>query len=205
MFTNRKLPANKHSELQSYIKKKVGIKNVEIIGIEDIGGYLDDFSDLAIDLELYKFLYPLTFREKQIRDVVILFEQKRHEITKNAVGGILDDFSSISKEEKNKLKDLGNTYCEFRQSHSLKFFEEIERFLKDPKNKQFARYYENTVSDLQAKIILERSQFKAFEFLIEHLINYGVDNNKTELEDIRNMVRVFFHFMYFNCDIGRKV
>jgi hypothetical protein len=34
------------------------------------------------------------------------------------------------------------------------------------------------------------------------MINFIVDNN-TDIKDLRRIVRVFIHFMYFNCDIGR--
>ena len=203
LFTNRKLPANKHTELRNHLKNQLGINNVEIIGVEEINKFLDDFTNISVSLELYKFLYPLTFREKQIKDVILLFDNARNNIT-GAIGGILTDFSSIPKDKKNELNNLSKEYFDFIQTHSFSHFQKIDSFLKNPINKKLARDYENTVSDLQAKIILERNKYGAFEYLIEHLIDYVVDNNEPELADVRNMVRVFFHFMYFNCDIGKK-
>ena len=66
------------------------------------------------------------------------------------------------------------------------------------------RMYLNTVSDLQAKIILNRDQYNDFMEIIEGVESFVVENNESQIRDIRKIVRVFIHFMYFNCDIGKK-
>ena len=63
--------------------------------------------------------------------------------------------------------------------------------------------YSNTISDLQGAITVQRNRFNEFELIIEHLVNYTVENNEEKLKDLRKIVRVFMHFMYFNCDIGK--
>jgi len=98
---------------------------------------------------------------------------------------------------------LSKDYFEFLKSHSLQYFEEIENFLRDPKNESYTRMYSNTVSDLQEAIIVGRNRFNEFEHIIKHLVDYTVGNNEEKLKDLRRIVRVFVHFMYFNCDIGR--
>lgn len=39
--------------------------------------------------------------------------------------------------------------------------------------------------------------------VIEHIVNTIVDLDKEEIKDRRNLFRIFVHFMYFNCDIGK--
>ena len=63
--------------------------------------------------------------------------------------------------------------------------------------------YSNTVSDLQETITIQRNRFNEFEHIIKHLVDFTVGENEDKLKDIRNIVRIFIHFMYFNCDIGR--
>lgn len=63
--------------------------------------------------------------------------------------------------------------------------------------------YANTVSDLQEAIIIERNRFNEFEHIIKYLVDYIVKNNEEKLNNLRSIVRVFIHFMYFNCDIGK--
>jgi len=39
--------------------------------------------------------------------------------------------------------------------------------------------------------------------ILEHIIDCIVDENKHDIMDARRLVRIFVHFMYFNCDIGK--
>jgi len=110
---------------------------------------------------------------------------------------------AIDKEKKNELNNLSKDYFEFIKSHSLQYFEEIENFLREPKNETYTRMYSNTVSDLQDAITIDRNRYNEFDHIIKHLVDYIVDNNEDKLRDIRKIVRVFIHFMYFNCDIGK--
>ncbi|HLP46865.1 MAG TPA: ABC-three component system protein [Candidatus Kapabacteria bacterium] len=53
----------------------------------------------------------------------------------------------------------------------------------------------------RVKIIIKRDEFFAFEELLDTLNDY-VFENSPELKDRRKLIHVFFHYMYFNCDIG---
>ncbi len=202
IFTNRKLPGGIHPTIVKMLQVGLGIQNVEIIGREDIDSYLTDYPHIANQFGLYKFQAPLRFYEKELRDVIIVFSEHSKTISTVAIRYITS-FTVIDKEKKNELNNLSKDYFEFLKSHSLQYFEEIEKFLRDPKNETYMKMYSNTVSDLQGAITVERNRFNEFEHILEHLIAYTVGNNEDKLKDIRRIVRVFLHFMYFNCDIGK--
>ncbi len=203
IFTNRKHSGTKYSEVIQYIKSELEIQNVEIIGKELIELYLNKYPHVAHTVGLSKFMFPLRFREKNIKEVIIAFSDTIGDLAHN-VDHYLQDYTQISKERKNELNNLAKDYFEFMKQRSLPYFNQIEEFLKSPSNTVFTRKYSNTVSDLQATILLERDRFGEFQHLLEHIINYVVENNKEDLEDFSRVVRVFVHFMYFNCDIGIK-
>jgi hypothetical protein len=202
IFTNRKLSGGIHPTIVQMLQNGLGIQNVEIIGREDLDSYLTDYPHIANQFGLYKFQAPLRFYEKELRDVIIVFSEQSIAIATEAKSYITS-FRAIDKEKKNELNNLGKDYFQFLKNHSLQHFEEIEKFLRDPKNELYMKMYSNTVSDLQGAITVERNRFNEFEHIIEHLIAYIVGNNEKELKDIRRIVRVFLHFMYFNCDIGK--
>lgn len=202
IFTNRKLSGGTHPIIVKMLRDGIGIQNAEIIGREQIDTYLTDYPQIAYQFGLYKFIAPLRFYEKDLRDVIVVFTEQSNSISSEAKSYITT-FTVVDKKKKNELNDLSNEYFEFLKNHSLQYFEGIENFLRDPKNETFTRMYSNTVSDLQAKIILERNKFTDFMHLIEHLVDYIVSNNEEKLKDLRKIVRVFIHFMYFNCDIGK--
>ncbi|RPH34074.1 MAG: hypothetical protein EHM93_02630 [Bacteroidales bacterium] len=202
IFTNRKLSGGAHPTIVKMLQDGIGIQNAEIIGREQIDTYLTDYPYIAYQFGLYKFNAPLRFYEKELRDVIIVFSEQSHAISTEAKSYITS-FTVIDKVKKNELNNLSQEYFEFLKSHSLQYFEEIEKFLRDPKNEAFTRMYSNTVSDLQESITVERNRFNEFEHIIKHLVDYTVGNNEEKLKDLRKIVRVFIHFMYFNCDIGK--
>jgi len=202
IFTNRKLSGGTHPTIVRKLQDGIGIQNAEIIGREQIDSYLTDYPQIAHQFGLSKFLSPLRFYEKDLRDVIIVFSEHSKDISTEAKSYI-KSFTVIDKEKKNELNNLSKDYFEFLKSNSLQYFEEIENFLRDPKNGVYTRMYSNTVSDLQEVIIVDRNHFNEFEHIIKHLVEYTVGNNEDKLKDLRNIVRVFIHFMYFNCDIGK--
>lgn len=204
IFTNRKLTGGTHPIIVKMLQDGLEIKNAEIVGREDIDSYLTDYPHIADQFGLYKFQAPLRFYEKELRDVIIVFSEHSKAISTEA-NSYITSFTIIDKEKKNELNNLSKDYFDFLKRHSLQYFEEIEKFLRDPKNEQYMKMYSNTVSDLQEAITVERNRFNEFEHIIKHLIDYTIGNNEDKLKDLRKIVRVFIHFMYFNCDIGKTV
>jgi hypothetical protein len=199
LFTNRKLTGETHPIILEKLRNNLGIQNVEIVGREQIDTYLTDYPHIANQFGLDRFLEPLRFYEKDLRDIIISFSEQRANIS-TAAQNYLTSFIVIDKEQKNKLNNLSQEYFNFIKNRSLQYFEEIEKFLLDPKNESYTKMYSNTVSDLQAVIILERNRFDEFEHVIERIVSIVVDD---KLKKIREIARVFVHFMYFNCDIGK--
>ena len=204
IFTNRKLSGGAHSTIVKMLQGGLGIQNVDIIGREQIDTYLSDYPHIAHQFGLSKFLAPLRFYEKDLREVIIVFSDHSKVISTEAKSYITS-FTVIDKKKKNELNNLSEEYFDFLKDHSLQYFDEIEKFLRDPKNETYMKMYSNTVSDLQETITIERNNYNEFEHIIKHLIEYTVSNNEDKLKDLRKIVRVFIHFMYFNCDIGKTV
>jgi hypothetical protein len=200
LLTNRKLTGDAHPIILEKMRNGLRIQNVEIVGREQIDTYLTDYPHIANQFGLDRFLEPLRFYEKDLREIIISFSEQRKNIS-TAAQDYLTSFTVIDKEQKNKLNNLSRDYFNFITNRSLQYFEEIEKFLQNPKNDSYTRMYSNTISDLQAVIILERNRFNEFEHVIEHIVNVVVVDD--ELKKFREIARVFVHFMYFNCDIGK--
>ncbi|MFW5872083.1 MAG: ABC-three component system protein [bacterium] len=201
LFSNRKLPANKHTEIKNRIKAELGIENVAIIGNEEINSHVT--YKIAEEFGLLQYILPFRIYEKDIQDVIILFHEQNDNI-------MIDDeqininLNYLDIKKKNELNNLNKQYFDWIKSHSLQHFSKIESFLKDPRNRQYATYYENTVSDLQGTILAKRSEFAKFDLILEYIFKLILESDFDKLKDHRRMIRVFLHFMYFNCDIGVK-
>jgi hypothetical protein len=203
IWTNRKLTGGAHPDIVTMFQTGLGIDNVDIIGREQIDAYLNKYPHIADRFGLHKFLAPLRFFEKELKEVILMFSTESPKLA-NQAAQIVASFDMVTKDNKNRLNGLGKEYFDFITNHSLSYFAQIDAFLKDPKNEVYLKMYNRTISDLQAKVVMERSRFGDFMHLLEHLIDYVVHNNTSDMMAVRDIVRVFIHFMYFNCDIGKS-
>jgi hypothetical protein len=209
IFTNRKLTAPQHDILVEKLKKELGILNVDIIGIEQLNGFLDKLPNLVQRFRLDQRTSALRFFPEDIKEVITTFHEYRKTLGKE-VQHILPSLTNIDKERKNALNDLGKEYFDYIQSTSLAYFKQIEEFLGDPKNELLRDYYEDSTADLRAAITLKRSDFGPFEEVIEHLVESVFASVKSDianhngLSGVKRTIRSLLHFMYYHCDIGVK-
>jgi hypothetical protein len=202
LFTNRKLSGLQDSKIEDFLEKGVGVEN-RILGNEIIQLWLQKYSEIAKTLGLNKLLMPLQFYEKDLQEIVIAFSEAK--ISKKELRTIQSDLTKIPIEEKNRLNSLSRSYFDNVLKESFSDFENIKNFLEAPKNDEYKSKYDNTISDLQEEIIIKRDEYNFFEDILNHLYKITLDPANNKLLTNRKLLRVFLHYMYFNCDIGKKV
>ena len=75
--------------------------------------------------------------------------------------------------------------------------------MEDPINENCLNGYQNTIDDINEEIIIHRDDYDKFEELINHLYK-RILSNSPELDNKRLLIRLFLHYMYYNCDIGKS-
>jgi hypothetical protein len=199
LFTNRRLSGITDAKITDFIESNLEIENC-LIGDERIQLWLKKYPEIARVLNLNKLFIPFEFYEKDLKEIIVNFSEMKEQL-KETVQRKQEQFKFVDKNRKNELNKLSKEYFDFMKRNSLAYFHKIKTFLKNPVNKRYKNYYENTISDLQGKIVIKRSEFFTFEELLETLFDY-IFENSTELKDRRKLIRVFLHYMYWNCDIG---
>jgi hypothetical protein len=199
LFTNAKLGGNTFAGLTDFIDSNLVIEN-RIIGVERILFWLDEYPEIVKTMDLNNLLMPLQFYPEDLKDIILKFSTVSGQVAQEAEKKKLQ-FRSMALERKNELNRLSKEYFDFIKEKSLAHFNQIKVFLNNPLNRKYLKYYENTTADLQAKIIVKRSEYHQFEELLEELIDF-VFHAYPEMRDERNLIRVFLHYMYSNCDIG---
>lgn len=209
IFTNRKFTAPQRDILVEKLKNELGILNVDIIGIEQLNGFLDKLPDLVQRFRLDQRTPALRFFPEDIKEVITTFYDYRITLGKQ-VQQFFPSLTNIDKERKNALNNLSKEYFDYMQDASLAYFKQIEEFLEDPRNEELTQYYEDTVIELQGKILAQREDFGRFEDIIEHLIDAIFASVKSDIVNQRGLsgmkrtIRALLHFMYYHCDIGVK-
>lgn len=200
LFTNRKLTGGADSKIVKRIKDETGIEN-NIIAEEKIQQYLIQFPDVVKMAELDKLLMPLEFDDSDIRDVVLSIKEA---LETDYLSNSIVDFSKIDLPEKNRLNNLSEEYFDNVISRDFSLFRNIQDFLSEPINAEIRDWYDDAVAELNSKITIYRYRFGSFENVIDYIYNYVLQHNHNDLKGNKRLVRVLLHYMYCNCDIGKK-
>lgn len=195
LFTNRKLSGIKDKKIEDLFSEETNIEN-RVIGLERINLWLKEYPEIAKTLNLNRLLLPLEFYEDDLKDIILAFSKL--EIKKG-------DFPEIPEERnierKNELNKLSKDYFDNVIKRNMPYFEQISNFLQNPDNKDLLEKYNNTIDDLNEEIIIYRNEYDKFEMIINHLYKIVLDKF-SKLNSKRRLIRIFLHYMYYNCDIG---
>ena len=194
LFTNRKLSGVQHPKIEDIFDGKTEIEN-RVIGLETIELWLKQYPAIAKTLNLNKLLLPLSFDENDLKEIINSFSK----IDKKK--GNLPEIPERDIEKKNQLNNLSKEYFNNVIKKNLIYLDQIREFLMDPINSEYLNKYENTIDDINEEIIVHRDDFDKFDMIFNYLYKFIIDNNP-ELSNNRNLVRLFLHYMYYNCDIG---
>lgn len=163
---------------------------------------MNEYPDVVKASKLNRLLLPLEFYEEDLQEIIVTFSETK--ISKKELRNIQDDLKRMPIEKKNILNNLGKEYFDNVFKKSVEKFQKIKAFLEDPQNETYKNKYQNSISDLQEEIIIHRNEYGAFEQILNHLYKLILDTNNTKLHNSRELIRVFLHYMYFNCEIGLK-
>ena len=194
LFTNRKLSGVQHPKIEDIFDGKTEIEN-RVIGLETIELWLKQYPAIAKTLNLNKLLLPLSFDENDLKEIINSFSK----IDKKK--GNLPEIPERDIEKKNQLNNLSKEYFNNAIKKNLIYLDQIRDFLMDPINSEYLNKYENTIDDVNEEIIVHRDDFDKFDMIFSYLYKFIIENNP-ELKNNRNLVRLFLHYMYYNCDIG---
>lgn len=200
LFTNRKLSGKADSIISGIINTRLNINNY-IIGIETIQKWLLKYPKIVKQFNLNDLLTPLQFYEEDLKEIIIAFSKLNSDCD-DRVTKRLNELKNTDKTIKNELNKLSQEYFdEMIKKGSLSYFPFIEAFLQNPSNIKYCNFYQNTVSDLKEKIIVNRKEYYEFDKIFDEIYDYIREKN-TDLKDHRRLIRVFLHYMYWHCDIG---
>lgn len=202
LFTNCKLTGIKDTAIEKQIKEETGIPTI-LIANEKIQDFLGKYPDVVRQAGLNRLLLPFEFDESDIENVVVSIAQ----FVKSEHTNILKEnlFVYPGIEKKNELNKMGEEYFQNVMQASMNDFEKIKFFLSEPANGDIIECYDDAVSELNAKITLNRDQFYEFEQVLETIYDKVISSYSMKLGGKKRLVRTLLHYMYCNCDIGRKL
>ncbi|HFJ9467880.1 ABC-three component system protein [Bacillus cereus group sp. BfR-BA-01495] len=104
---------------------------------------------------------------------------------------------------KNELNGMSDDYFETAIKEYLPDFEQIRLFLGDSRNRTHNKRYKYIVREINAKLSAYKNRYPDFNEAFEVLISNYVQNLHVNFEK-KTLVRTFFAYMYFTCDVGKN-
>lgn len=200
LFTNRKETENRENAIK-HIKQETGLANIDIIGKETLHNWLAQHREIVKQFELEKFVMPFDFYDKDIREVITIFRDTLPKIIVNE-DSVLD---RPNIERKNEINNLDQAYYRNVLLDDLnRYHTKILAFLYDPINEEYQQFYEETSLELKRVIETHIEQFDNFKVVFDFLTKYLMEKEPEKLKKYRTTIPAFFHFMYYQCDIGRE-
>jgi len=199
LFTNRRCPAAHKKQLKAELKSQ-GVKQCEIYCLQTIDLHLGSNQPLVKSVGLDKYKPPFRIQPDDLSQVI----QDFHLIySAPGTGDSLHDLRYLALEDKNRINLLSKTYYDYMQSSSMPYFSQIREFLENPRNSSLREQYHATADEIKGKLLTFQSLFTGFEEAFALLYDMLIDQNAT-LKAKRRLVNVFLHYMYCDCDIGKK-
>jgi hypothetical protein len=203
LFTNRKKPAGADDHFKQRVRDETGLGNACLLGLEDLERELHSRPNIPKMFGLDRFNMPLDFSPQDYRDIIEgLYAQR------DAVSSGFDsahEFDGPGFHEKNVINGLSEEYSAHIRDDSLPFFDEIARFLKNPRNEALAEKYHTVANELKGQLILHQEQFESFAHALDAIPRL-IQERDHELQAAkkRRLLKIMIHYMYANCEIGKK-
>lgn len=200
LFTNRRCTAKQKTDLKATIRA-VGVKKCEVFCRDTITLHLQANSNLVSVCGLDKPKHPFNIQPEELSLVIQDFHKA---LSKNGSGDSLHDFDYVALEQKNRINHLGSDYfSEYIKTDSMPLFSQIRSFLENPRNTELRDQYHATCDEIKGKLLASQTRFSRFEEAFFFLYDILTAQSPT-LKSKRKLVNVFLHYMYCDCDIGKK-
>jgi hypothetical protein len=202
IFTNRRTSAGSSAALEADLLKESGAKNVFLRGEEDIQRYLRMNNHIPTKFGLGSSLQPLRINPQDIGMIVSAMHSEWKAVDPQNKYNF-DQFPGMP--EKNKINGMPADIYKVIQNKSALYFSQVENFLRNPRNADFADQYSAVSEEFQTKLIAYFDTFENFGQILDVINTEVGEKLQHVLTSVhhRRILRVILHYMYCNCDIGK--
>jgi hypothetical protein len=207
IVSNRKRPAIASTKLEKELQKEVGCNSVHLRGVEELDGWLAHLPDIVRHHGLEELLIPFRVEPAELKQVIdALYDNRSEALQKMSTRWDFADYAGI--DSKNTVNRVTEPYFKASiRNQSEPFFAPIKDFLENPRNRELADRYHEAAAELQAKAMAFRDRFGTFDVVFESLCEEICSRATSTFQQPgkKRVLRVVLHYMYANCDLGKKV
>lgn len=203
LFANRKLTGGAEPRIKKYICDNTGldIENVGVYGINDLNGWLSQYSYIVNMLRLSPLTMSPRIRHDELAEIIPHFAKAFNSSVKNK------DFTPVSRTsyaEKNQLNNMTDEFAKALQKSYMSYTFQVQDFLNNPQNTKLQDLYQNAIEEFQHTFIIPRQRdLEFFDDVFNELVNLLIDRDHI-LRTNKRLTRILVFYMYYNCDIGKS-
>lgn len=203
LFTNRRKTAGADDHFKNRVQTETGLTNAWLLGLDFIERELRARPHIAKTTGLDRFRIPLDFSPDDYRDIIEGLHAHR-----DVVGTGFDsahEFDGPGFQQKNTINGLSEEYAAHIRDDSMPYFHDVARFLKNPRNEELAEKYHAVANELKGQLIVHQQQFESFVHALDAIPRL-IQDRAPELQAAkkRRLLKIMIHYMYANCEIGKK-
>jgi hypothetical protein len=173
------------------------------ITVEEQKEYKKRLANVVFTDEDFNGNGPIRFNWNDLQEIITSLHETVKKFSPNTNGKY--DFTYLDLEQKNALNGLGGDYFSVMRNEHEPYFGIIDEFLRSPASIKILDSYLEIVEELRAKIAADQRKFGQFEKMLIEFMDAAIQNMPSHLSIKRKVLHILISFMYFNCDIGRKV
>jgi len=203
LFTNRKKTAGADEHFKQRVRDEAGVTTAWLLGLDFIERELRSHPHITRNAGLDRFHIPLDFSPEDYRDIIDGLYAHREAV--EAGFDSAHEFDAPGFHAKNTLNELSVDYSAHIREDSMPYFDDIARFLKNPRNAELTDKYHVVANELKEQLIVHASQFQSFEHALSAIPRL-IQDRASELQAFakRRLLKIMIHYMYVNCEIGKK-
>ena len=115
------------------------------------------------------------------------------------------DLAALRLAQKNQLNELSSELFDVMREIDEPYFFRIQQFLENPRNEPTTKRYHEVVDELRRRVASAAKRFGGFDDIYHRLHLDLLTRFADRLDGKKRVLRTLISFMYFNCDIGRKL
>lgn len=204
LVTNRKLTANSHSSLLMLLSEGIGLSqnDIQIWGRETLVRFWDDNHQIREKSNLIE----LARRKFHLIDDSLIAKVVRT-ISKNlndeSVSDIID---RTTLAQKNILNNASDEFADFMISQYADEFSRITDLLSNPEYYELRKNYTSLVKHISLQLYHNRKLFCCLDDNLYNIIENEVRSDTVfEQGDLKVVLQILVHYMYWNCDVGKRI
>jgi len=203
LFANRRLTGVADQAIRKRIADETGLATgrIRLVDTSELDRLVKRFPQSVERAEINPAKSPADIDPHNLAEVITKLAQYKQDLDELMEGTEPPPKHRVSPAEKNTTKGLREAYFTQQIRPKMVDFPAIQRFLGHPENQPYVKLYEETASELEARLVAWEDTEIPYERALETLVNrlfardYDLRNNK-------RLTRTVVYYMYCNCDIG---